>query len=156
MATELKHQVVKGVAWSTIEKVCSAVLQLVVSLVLLKLLSPEDYGIMAIVAAFPAILMPLVDSGFSQALIRKREVDDVDYCSVFYVNIAISVALYTLLVSLSPAISRFFDVPQFVVLAPVLYLLIPINSLSNIQNAIMSRSMEFRRLSLYTLVANAV
>ena len=156
MATELKHQVVKGVAWSTIEKVCSAVLQLVVSLVLLSLLSPEDYGIMAIVAAFPAILMPLVDSGFSQALIRKREVDDVDYSSVFYVNIAISVALYTILVALSPAISRFFDVPQFVVLAPVLYLLIPINSLSNIQNAIMSRSMEFKRLSLYTLVANAV
>ncbi|MBQ2797094.1 MAG: lipopolysaccharide biosynthesis protein [Tidjanibacter sp.] len=156
MAAELKHKVVKGVAWSTIEKVCSALLQLAVSLVLLNLLSPEDYGIMAIVAAFPAILMPLVDSGFSQALIRKSEVDDVDYSSVFYVNIAISVALYTILVALSPAIANFFDVPQFVVLAPVLYLLIPINSLSNIQNAILSRSMEFKRLSLYTLVANAV
>ena len=72
MATELKHKVVKGVAWSTIEKICSAALQFVVSLVLLSLLSPSDYGLMAIVAAFPAILMPLVDSGFSQALIRKR------------------------------------------------------------------------------------
>ena len=156
MAAELKHKVVKGVAWSTIEKVLSALLQLAVSLVLLNLLSPEDYGIMAIVAAFPAILMPLVDSGFSQALIRKKDVDDTDYSSVFYVNIAISVALYTILVALSPAIAEFFDVPHFRVIAPVLYLLIPINALSNIQNAILSRSMEFKSLSLYTLVANAV
>ena len=132
MATELKHKVVKGVAWSTVEKVLSALLQLAVSLVLLNLLSPEDYGLMAIVAAFPAILMPLVDSGFSQALIRKKEVDDLDYSSVFYVNIAISLALYGVLVAIAPACSRFFGAPDFEVVAPILYLLIPINSFSNI------------------------
>ena len=156
MATELKHKVVKGVAWSTVEKVLSALLQLAVSLVLLNLLSPEDYGLMAIVAAFPAILMPLVDSGFSQALIRKKEVDDLDSSSVFYVNIAISLALYGVLVAIAPACSRFFGAPDFEVVAPILYLLIPINSFSNIQNAILQRKMEFRNLSLYVLVANAV
>lgn len=156
MASELKHKVVKGVAWSTIEKICSALLQLVVSLVLLSLLSPEDYGLMAIVAAFPAILMPLVDSGFSQALIRKKEVDDVDYSSVFYVNIAISAVLYISLVAIAPACERFFGAQGFVAIAPILYLLIPINSFSNIQNAILQRRMEFRNLSLYVLVANAV
>lgn len=156
MATELKHKVVKGVAWSTVEKICSALLQLAVSLVLLNLLSPEDYGLMAIVAAFPAILMPLVDSGFSQALIRKREVDDLDYSSVFYVNIVISILLYTVLVAISPLCSRFFGAPDFEVVAPILYLLIPINSLSNIQNAILQRRMEFKNLSLYVLVANGV
>ncbi len=156
MASELKNKVIKGVAWSTIEKICSALLQLVVSLVLLALLSPEDYGLMAIVAAFPAILMPLVDSGFSQALIRKKDVDDVDYSSVFYVNIAISVALYAALVAIAPACARFFSAPGFVQIAPILYLLIPINSFSNIQNAILQRTMEFRNLSLYVLVANAV
>ncbi len=155
MASELKNKVVKGVAWSTIEKICSALLQLVVSLVLLSLLSPEDYGLMAIVAAFPAILMPLVDSGFSQALIRKKEVDDVDYSSVFYVNIAISLLLYGTLVAVAPACGRFFGAPDFARIAPILYLLIPINSFSNIQNAILQRSMEFRNLSLYVLVANA-
>lgn len=156
MANELKHSVVKGVAWSTVEKILSALLQLAVSLVLLNLLSPEDYGLMAIVAAFPAILMPLVDSGFSQALIRKKEVDDVDYSSVFYVNIAISLLLYTTLVAIAPACARFFGAPDFVSIAPILYLLIPINSLSNIQNAILQRGMEFKHLSLYVLVANAV
>lgn len=155
-ATEMKHKVVKGVAWSTVEKILSALLQLAVSLVLLNLLSPEDYGLMAIVAAFPAILMPLVDSGFSQALIRKRDVDDVDYSSVFYVNIVISLLLYTLLVAISPACGRFFGAPDFATIAPILYLLIPINSLSNIQNAILQRSMEFKSLSLYVLIANAV
>lgn len=156
MAAELKHKVVKGVAWSTAEKICSALLQLVVSLVLLSLLSPEDYGLMAIVAAFPAILMPLVDSGFSQALIRKKDVDDVDYSSVFYVNIAISLLLYGTLVAIAPACGRFFGAPDFALIAPVLYLLIPINSLSNIQNAILQRSMEFKSLSLYVLLANLV
>jgi len=156
MATELKHKVVKGVAWSTVEKICSALLQLVVSLVLLSLLSPEDYGLMAIVAAFPAILMPLVDSGFSQALIRKKDVDDVDYSSVFYVNITISLLLYATLVAIAPACGRFFGAPDFSLIAPVLYLLIPINSFSNIQNAILQRTMEFKSLSLYVLLANLV
>ena len=156
MATQLKHKVVKGVAWSTIEKIASALLQLAVSLVLLSLLSPEDYGLMAIVAAFPAILMPLVDSGFSQALIRKKDVDDLDYSSVFYVNIVISALLYAVLVAIAPACSRFFGAPDFAVIAPVLYLLIPINSFSNIQNAILQRTMEFKNLSLYVLLANAV
>lgn len=154
MATELK--VVKGVAWSTVEKICSALLQFVVSLVLLNLLSPEDYGLMAIVAAFPAILMPLVDSGFSQALIRKGEVDDLDYSSVFYVNITISVVLYATLVAIAPACGRYFGAPDFAVIAPILYLLIPINSFSNIQNAILQRTMEFKNLSLYVLLANAI
>ena len=156
MATELKHKVVKGVAWSTVEKVASALLQLAVSLVLLSLLSPEDYGLMAIVAAFPAILMPLVDSGFSQALIRKKDVDDLDYSSVFYVNIVISALLYAVLVAIAPACARFFGAPDFVVIAPILYLLIPINSFSNIQNAILQRTMEFKNLSLYMLLANAI
>lgn len=156
MATELKHKVVKGVAWSTVEKIASALLQFAVSLVLLNLLSPEDYGLMALVAAFPAILMPLVDSGFSQALIRKKEVDDLDYSSVFYVNILISLALYGVLVAISPACGRFFGAPDFANVAPVLYLLIPINSISNIQNAILQRKMEFKSLSLYVLVSNAV
>ena len=156
MATELKHKVVKGVAWSTVEKVLSALLQLAVSLVLLNLLTPEDYGLIAIVAAFPAILMPLVERGFSQALIRTTEVDDLDSSSVFYVNIAISLALYAVLVAIAPACSRFFGAPDFEVVAPILYLLIPINSFSNIQNAILQRKMEFRNLSLYVLVANAV
>lgn len=156
MATELKGKVVKGVAWSTVEKICSALLQFVVSLVLLNLLSPEDYGLMAIVAAFPAILMPLVDSGFSQALIRKGEVDDLDYSSVFYVNITISVVLYATLVAIAPACGRYFGAPDFAVIAPILYLLIPINSFSNIQNAILQRTMKFKNLSLYVLLANAI
>ena len=156
MAAELKHKVVKGVAWSTVEKIASALLQLAVSLVLLNLLSPEDYGLMAIVAAFPAILMPLVDSGFSQALIRKKTVDDTDYSSVFYVNIVISLVLYAVLVAVAPACGRYFGASDFARIAPILYLLIPINSFSNIQNAILQRSMEFKNLSLYVLVANAV
>ncbi|MDY3980046.1 MAG: lipopolysaccharide biosynthesis protein [Tidjanibacter sp.] len=153
---ELKQRVVKGVAWSTVEKICSALLQLVVSLVLLSLLTPEDYGIVAIAAAFASILLPVVDSGFSQALIRKNVIDRADSSSVFFLNMAIAAVLYILLLAVTPAIADFYQAPVLRQIAPVLFLLIPINALSNIQNAILSHDIEFKRLSLITLCATVV
>lgn len=153
---ELKRSVVKGVAWSTVEKVCSALLQLAVSLVLLSLLSPDDYGIIAIVTAIIGILMPLVDSGFSQALIRKKEIDKADYSSVFYLNMAVALGLYAILVALSPFISEYYDSPVLLEVIPVLALLMPINALSIIQNTIFSRDINFKRLSIYTLTGSVV
>ncbi len=148
---ELKRSVVKGVAWSTVEKVCSALLQLAVSLVLLSLLSPDDYGVIAIVTAIIGILMPLVDSGFSQALIRKKEIEQTDYSSVFYLNMFVSLLLYAVLVLITPAVADYYGEPVLREVIPILALLMPINALSIIQNTIFSREINFKRLSVYTL-----
>ncbi len=141
----------KGVAWSTVEKVCTAVLQFVVSLVLLSLLSPSDYGVIAIVTAIIGILTPLVDSGFSQALIRKKEIERADYSSVFFLNLVIALVLYVALVLLTPFVADYYEVPVLREVIPVLALLLPINALSIIQNTIFSRDINFKNLSLYTL-----
>ena len=153
---ELRQRVVKGVAWQSVEKVVTALLQFAVSMVLMNHLTPTDYGSWAILSIFLAILLPVVDSGFSQALIRKKEIKDGDYSSVFYVNVLIAIVLYLILWAATPFLSRFFEDELFAQIAPVLFLLFPINSLSIIQSTILSRQLEYRRLSLYTLVASIV
>ncbi|MBR7102501.1 MAG: oligosaccharide flippase family protein, partial [Tidjanibacter sp.] len=153
---ELRQRVVKGVAWQSVEKVVTALLQFAVSMVLMNHLTPTDYGSWAILSIFLAILLPVVDSGFSQALIRKKEIKDGDYSSVFYVNVLIAIVLYLILWAATPFLSRFFEDELFAQIAPVLFLLFPINSLSIIQSTILSRQLEYRKLSLYTLVASVV
>ncbi len=152
----MKQKVVKGVAWQSVEKVVTAITQFAVSMVLMNLLTPSDYGTWAILSIFLAILLPVVDSGFSQALIRKAEIRDGDYSSVFYVNMAIAVVLYLILWAATPFLSRFFEDPIIADIAPILFLLFPINSLSIIQSTILSRRLEYRRLSIYTLIASLV
>ena len=105
MASQLKDKVVSGVAWSIAEKVGSMLLQMVVSIVVARLLLPEDFGVLASLTFFTALSTLFVDSGFSQTLIRKSNPTEADYKSVFIFNIVVSVALYALLVGVSPLIA---------------------------------------------------
>ena len=101
MKSRLIDQVATGVAWSAAEKVCSMLLQLVVSIVVARMLAPEDFGVMAILTFFTAVALVVVDSGFSQTLLRKESPTNDDYKSVFTFNLAVSVVLYLLFVLLS-------------------------------------------------------
>jgi len=117
-------------------------LQMGVSIVILRLLTPEQMGIMAIPVVFSSLALVMVDSGFSQTLIRKAVPSEEDYKSVFVFNIAVSVLLYLLLVGAMPWIARFYGMPELVRIAPVLFLLVPLNALCVIQNTIFTR--QFR------------
>ena len=101
-------------------------LQMGVSIVILRLLTPEQMGIMAIPVVFSSLALVMVDSGFSQTLIRKAVPSEEDYKSVFVFNIAVSVLLYLLLVGAMPWIARFYGMPELVRIAPVLFLLVPL------------------------------
>ena len=90
----MRDKVASGVAWSIAEKVGSMLLQMGVSIVILRLLTPEQMGIMAIPVVFSSLALVMVDSGFSQTLIRKAVPSEEDYKSVFVFNIAVSVLLY--------------------------------------------------------------
>lgn len=122
-------------------------LQMGVSIVILRLLTPEQMGIMAIPVVFSSLALVMVDSGFSQTLIRKAVPSEEDYKSVFVFNIAVSVLLYLLLVGAMPWIARFYGMPELVRIAPVLFLLVPLNALCVIQNTIFTRQFRFARLS---------
>lgn len=149
----LRDKVTRGVAWNLAEKIGTALMQMAVSLIILRLLTREDLGLMAILTAVSAVMLVIVDSGFSQALICRREPSQSDFKSVFLFNVGISAALYVLCVAAAPAAARFYDMPELVSLAPVFFLLLPVNALCAVQNAILTRQFRFALLSKVTFVS---
>ncbi len=150
---ELKKKVVRGFAWNVAEKIASALFQAWVVVNVANRLFPEDYALVAILAAFVAIFNTFVDSGFSQALIRKKEPLATDFSSAFWFNIAVSAVIYGMLVALSYPTAGVLDMPRLVELAPVLYLIVPLNALGIIQQTVLTRAFDFRRLSTVTFAA---
>ncbi len=152
---ELKEKVAAGVAWSIAEKVGSMLLQMAVSLIVARLLMPEDIGVMAILTFFTAVALVVVDSGFSQTLIRRKDnPTDEEYMSVFMFNIAMSAVLYVVLVAVSPLVAAFYNQPVITEIAPVLFLLLPVNALCVIQNTIFTRQFRFGLLSRATFASS--
>ncbi len=152
-AGALRDKVTRGVAWNLAEKIGTGLMQMAVSLIILRLLTQEDLGLMAILTAVSVVMLVIVDSGFSQALIRRREPSQADFKSVFFFNVGVSVALYVLCVAATPAAARFYDMPELVPLAPVFFLLLPVNALCAVQNAILTRQFRFALLSKVTFVS---
>lgn len=97
MSESLKHKTVKGVSWSFADNIANSGITFLVGLVLARLLTPEEYGIMGMIAIFIAISNSIIDSGFSSALIRKTDLQPIDYDTVFYFNLIISIILYIVL-----------------------------------------------------------
>ncbi|MGN0007217.1 MAG: lipopolysaccharide biosynthesis protein [Alistipes sp.] len=156
MAEQLRDKVATGVAWSIAEKIGSMLLQMAVSIIVARLLVPEDFGVMAIMTFFTALALVVVDSGFSQTLIRKKSPTKNEYKSVFVFNIAVSWLLYAVLVAAAPAIARFYGLEAIAKIAPVLFLLLPINALCVIQNTIFTREFRFDLLSKINFAASLV
>lgn len=156
MAEQLRDKVATGVAWSIAEKIGSMLLQMAVSIIVARLLVPEDFGVMAIMTFFTALALVVVDSGFSQTLIRKKSPTNNEYKSVFLFNTAVSWLLYAILVEAAPAISRFYGLETIAKIAPVLFLLLPINALCVIQNTIFTREFRFDLLSKINFAASLV
>ena len=156
MKSRLIDQVATGVAWSTAEKVCSMLLQMVVSIVVARLLVPQDFGVMAILTFFTAIALVVVDSGFSQTLLRKKSPTNDEYKSVFIFNMVVSVVLYLLFVGISPLLADYYDLHVIKKIAPALFLLLPINALGIIQNTKLSREFRFGLLSRINFAASFV
>ena len=93
----LKAKTIKGVVWSSVERFSVQGVQFIVMLIIARILDPKDYGLVGMLAIFLSISQTLIDSGFSQALIRKQDRTDVDYSTVFFFNIVVGIGLYLLL-----------------------------------------------------------
>ena len=153
---QLVERVASGVVWSVTEKVGSALLQAVVSIVVANRIMPMDMGIMAVLTFFTTLAQVVVDRGFSQTLIRKATPSQADYKAVFRFNIVSSLTLYALLTALSPYVARYYDWPLLSQVAPVLFLLLPLNALCVIQNTIMVREFRFAQLSTITFISSTI
>jgi len=123
----------------------------VVSIVLARLLDPELYGTIALVTVITAILNVFVDSGMANALIQKKASDDLDFSSVFYFNVGFCLVLYAGLFVSAPLISRLYGMPDLVPIIRVLGLTIVVSGVKNVQQAYVSKTMQFRRFFFSTL-----
>lgn len=147
MEPKLRDSVARGVAWTLAEKVGTILLQAGVGIWVARLLAPEDYGVMAILTIFATLSLVVVDSGFSQTLIRAQEPTASDYRSVFGLNLMLSLLLYLLMVVVAPWLADFYATPQLAEIAPVLFLLLPLNALCVIQQTLCARQFRFDTLS---------
>ena len=154
MSESLKQKTVKGVGWSFADNIANSGITFLVGLVLANILSPEEYGIMAIVTIFIAVSNSIVDSGFSNALIRKTDIRSVDYNTVFYFNLIVSIFLYLVLYVSAPAISVFFKEPILVdVMRGIGWILI-INAFAIIPRTIFVRTINFKVQTKVSLIAS--
>ena len=149
----LKDKTVKGVGWSAADAFLGQGVTFVVGLVLARLLTPDEYGLIGIVTIFTAVMLGIVDSGFSNSLIRKQEVTDDDYSTLFIFNLAVSVLMFSLLFVGAPLISSFFGRPELISLIRVMGLLLIIQALSIVQNTILSRRVDFKTKTKASLIS---
>lgn len=145
MEEDLKGKTTNALVWSSADKVGQQLFYLIAGIILARQLSPVDYGKVGVLTIFIALSGILIDSGFSTALIRKKEATQADYSTVFYLNIGISCVLYGLLYVAAPFIAAFFNVPDLTLICRVLFLVIPLNALSLIQQTLL---LKYFRLSV--------
>lgn len=140
----LKKKTFRGAVWGALERFSAQGISFVVMIIMARILTPADYGLVGMVLVFIFIAQSLVDSGFSQALIRKQDRDETDNSTAFYFNIAIGLALYVLIWFLSPVVARFYDEPRLLWLTRVICLGIIFNSFVVVQRALLTVEIDFK------------
>jgi len=159
MADELKDKVAKGAVWATLEQLCAQGISFGMGIILARLLTPDDYGTVALVTIFLSVALVLVNSGLGKALVQKSEIDGLDVNSVFYVSSAISWALYGVLFLFAPTIAAYYRIAELTPIVRVLALNLPLYALNSVQNVELYRQMKFHltfRIAVITASASAV
>ena len=154
MSKTLKEKTAHGIFWNFLDKFGQQGLNLLVAIVLMRyFLTPDDYGLVGVIVIVNALGFALIDSGFSNALIRKKEVTQTDLSSVFYFNIALSLLLYLIIFFSAPFIAQFYHKPILTELARIMALGIPLISLSLVQTTLLTKAMDFKRLASTNLIS---
>ena len=155
MAEQRGRKAASSFLFKLVESLGAQGISFVVSVVLARLLSPDDYGVLGMLTVFIAVSQAFVQSGLNTALIQEKDVDETDLSSVFHVSLGIAACLYALLFCLSPAIAAYFAMPALEKALRVLALVLLPGALVSVQNAVVARCMAFRRLMLCSLAATA-
>lgn len=155
MAQEsLKEKTIKGTGWSAVDNIANQGITFLTGLVLARLLTPEEYGLIAIISIFINVFNSFVDSGLSNALIRKNNANDTDYNTVFWSNLSISVLLSIVLFFGAIPIAKFFSRPQLEPLTQVMSVILIINAFAIIQRTILIKKIDFKTQTKVSLIAS--
>lgn len=146
-----RSKVFSNFIWRFAERCGAQLVTFIVSIVLARILMPDDYGTIALVTVFTTIMQVFVDSGLSTALIQKKDADDLDFSSVFYFNFIVCILLYLVMFFAAPLIASFYDIPELVSVVRVISLTIVISGVKGVQQSYVSRNMLFKRFFYATL-----
>lgn len=147
----LKQQALRGVFWTYLQQFGSQAIGFTISLVLARLLLPEEFGIIALLTVFVALSNTIINSGLNQALIQQKEVDALDYASVFYLNLILAGLMYGVLYLTAPLIADFYKEPELILLTRVLGLGLFLSSFGIIQSTRLTRELDFKTQMLVAL-----
>ena len=151
MSGNIRNKTLTNMAWRFAERCGAQGVAFVVSIVLARLLAPEAYGTIALVTVFTNILNVFINGGFGNALIQKKDADDLDFSSVFYFNIAMCTVLYIGMFVASPWIAKFYNDESLTWVVRVLSLTLIISGVKNVQQAYVSKTLQFKRFFFATL-----
>jgi O-antigen/teichoic acid export membrane protein len=146
MADPLKQTAFSSISWTAISTVCRLGLQFGFSIILARLLSPADFGVMAIMIVVNAVAVSLIDSGFSQALIQKQKVTDLETSSVFLLGLATALVMMLTLLGCAPFLARFFNMPILQPVAQMLSLNFVIVAFGGVHSAMLMKNLQFKKL----------
>ena len=146
-----KSKVISNLIWRFFERFGAQAVSIVVGIILARKLGPGPAGDIAVIMAVITILKVFADSGMGNALIQKKETDDLDYSSVFFFNLGFSLLLYALLFFTAPAIARLYHDSAYVPILRVLGLLVVVSGLFNVQQAYVAKTLQFKRFFFATL-----
>jgi len=156
MSDNLKRKMLNAITWTTIDRFGQQSVQFIIGLVLARLLSPDDFGLIGMVMIFVGLSSVLVDGGFGQALIRKEKPSQTDYSTIFFLNFGVSVFLYLILFFLAPYISLFFNQPRLTNISRVLFLSIIFYALYFVQYVIIIKEVIYKSLAKVNITATII
>lgn len=150
---KLKQKSITGVIWKLIERGGIQLIKLVLGVILARLLSPEDYGLIGLITVFFVISMIFIDNGFGLAYIQKQDADEVDASTIFYLNMLTSFFLYGILWFSAPLIADFYEENRLISLIRVMSIVLIFNSFSLIQLAKLTKEIKFKKKTILVLVS---
>jgi O-antigen/teichoic acid export membrane protein len=150
----LKQKTVKGLSWSIIDQIGNQGISFIVGIILARLLSPREFGLIGMITIFIALSESFINSGFSDALIRKKNCTNTDYSTVFYFNLIVGILFTAILYFSAPAIATFFDESELIPIVRVMGIILIIDSLTIIQRTILTKRIDFKLQTRISIIAS--
>lgn len=152
----LKQKATSGIIWTAVQKYSTMTISFIAGMILARLLTPEDFGSIGMLEIFMYMAQVFIDSGFGSALIQKKNPTQTDYSTIFYFNIGMSIVLYAILFISAPYIAEFYHMPDLCLILRVQGLVLFINSLNVIQQNIIRKNLQFKKLSKITITTSFI
>lgn len=156
MGSDLKERTVKSLIWKLTEKMGSQIVQLVITIVLAHLLTPNDYGTVALVTVFIGIAMVFVEYGLSTALIQNKRLESEDIDTTFIMSLILGAALYIILFLCAPLLATFYEVDELTLIVRILSMILILGAINSIQNALLQRQLKYRSIFIANFLSTIV